>query len=127
MICGVDDPRADLLERRAEAYVSFTEPIARGTGDFRQSSTDLVNFDYHRNPERHFRRSSLAWPDSSRPTDEAHLSAWLASGSRTQLYAGFDQTADSLHVGHLMALMILRRFQRAGHRPIAAPSVGRPA
>ncbi len=35
------------------------------------------------------------------------------------LYAGFDPTADSLHVGHLMALMILRRFQKAGHRPIA--------
>jgi tyrosyl-tRNA synthetase len=51
-------------------------------------------------------------------TDEGELTRWLASGSRT-LYAGFDPTADSLHVGHLMALMILRRFQKAGHRPIA--------
>ncbi len=51
-------------------------------------------------------------------TDEANLAAWLAAGSRT-LYAGFDPTADSMHVGHLMAVMILRRFQRAGHRPIA--------
>src|SRR5271154_1995173 len=51
-------------------------------------------------------------------TDEAHVSGWLRGGSRT-LYAGFDPTADSLHVGHLMALMILRRFQQAGHRPIA--------
>jgi tyrosyl-tRNA synthetase len=51
-------------------------------------------------------------------TDEAFLPGWLASGSRT-LYAGFDPTADSLHVGHLVALLILRRFQRAGHRPIA--------
>ncbi len=51
-------------------------------------------------------------------TDDAHLPIWLNSASRT-LYAGFDPTADSLHVGHLMALMILRRFQRAGHRPIA--------
>ncbi len=51
-------------------------------------------------------------------TDEANLSAWLAAESRT-LYAGFDPTADSMHVGHLMAVMILRRFQRAGHRPIA--------
>ena len=33
------------------------------------------------------------------------------------LYAGFDPTADSLHVGHLVALMVLRRFQQAGHRP----------
>lgn len=51
-------------------------------------------------------------------TDEAGLGERLRAGSRT-LYAGFDPTADSLHVGHLMALMILRRFQRAGHRPIA--------
>jgi tyrosyl-tRNA synthetase len=51
-------------------------------------------------------------------TDDALLPAWLAEGART-LYAGFDPTADSLHVGHLMALMTLRRFQRAGHRPIA--------
>ena len=35
------------------------------------------------------------------------------------LYIGFDPTADSLHVGHLVALMNLRRFQQAGHRPIA--------
>ena len=35
------------------------------------------------------------------------------------LYAGFDPTADSLHVGHLVPLMLLRRFQDAGHRPIA--------
>ena len=51
-------------------------------------------------------------------TDLEDLRSWLNSGSRT-LYAGFDPTADSLHVGHLMALMILRRFQKAGHKPIA--------
>lgn len=37
----------------------------------------------------------------------------------TILYAGFDPTADSLHVGSLLPLMMLRRFQLAGHRPIA--------
>lgn len=51
-------------------------------------------------------------------TDDAGLPAWLAERPRT-LYAGFDPTADSLHVGHLVALMILRRFQKAGHRPLA--------
>ena len=51
-------------------------------------------------------------------TDDAGLPGWLNEPSRA-VYAGFDPTADSLHVGHLMALMILRRFQRAGHRPIA--------
>ncbi len=51
-------------------------------------------------------------------TDAENLPRWLNEKSRT-VYAGFDPTADSLHVGHLMALMILRRFQQAGHRPIA--------
>jgi tyrosyl-tRNA synthetase len=42
----------------------------------------------------------------------------LTSGVLT-LYAGFDPTAPSLHAGNLMPLLTLRRFQRAGHRPIA--------
>jgi len=37
----------------------------------------------------------------------------------TVVYAGFDPTSDSLHVGSLLPLMMLRRFQQAGHRPIA--------
>ena len=37
----------------------------------------------------------------------------------TSAYIGFDPTADSLHIGHLVSVMILRHFQRAGHRPIA--------
>ena len=36
----------------------------------------------------------------------------------TTVYAGFDPTAPSLHAGHLVPLLALRRFQRAGHRPI---------
>src|SRR6478672_12056746 len=51
-------------------------------------------------------------------TDDAGLSAWLERQPRT-LYAGFDPTADSLHVGHLLPLLMLRRFQAAGHKPIA--------
>jgi tyrosyl-tRNA synthetase len=51
-------------------------------------------------------------------TDEAHLSSWLRSGSRS-LYIGFDPTASSLHVGSLLPVMLLRRFQKAGHKPIA--------
>ena len=38
---------------------------------------------------------------------------------RFTLYCGFDPTADSLHIGHLMGVLMLRRFQRYGHRPIA--------
>ncbi len=51
-------------------------------------------------------------------TDDAGLSAWLEKQPRT-VYAGFDPTADSLHVGHLLPLLMLRRFQCAGHKPIA--------
>jgi tyrosyl-tRNA synthetase len=51
-------------------------------------------------------------------TDDRALGAWLEEKPRT-VYAGFDPTADSLHVGSLLPLLILRRFQRAGHRPIA--------
>ncbi|MDA8342344.1 MAG: tyrosine--tRNA ligase [Actinomycetota bacterium] len=40
------------------------------------------------------------------------------------LYSGFDPTADSLHVGHLLQLCTLRRFQLAGHRPIALAGGG---
>jgi tyrosyl-tRNA synthetase len=51
-------------------------------------------------------------------TDDENLAAWMMAKPRT-VYVGFDPTADSLHVGHLVALMVLRRFQMAGHRPIA--------
>jgi tyrosyl-tRNA synthetase len=51
-------------------------------------------------------------------TDDANLSNWLEAQPRN-VYAGFDPTADSLHVGHLLPLLMLRRFQQAGHKPIA--------
>ena len=51
-------------------------------------------------------------------TDAAALTERLASGPVT-LYAGFDPTAASLHVGNLVPLLALRRFQLHGHNPIA--------
>ena len=51
-------------------------------------------------------------------TDRTALAERLAKGP-TALYCGFDPTADSLHVGNLVPLFALRRFQLAGHRPIA--------
>ncbi len=50
-------------------------------------------------------------------TDEGELRRALAEGPLT-LYAGFDPTASSLHAGHLVPLLTLRRFQQAGHRPL---------
>jgi tyrosyl-tRNA synthetase len=51
-------------------------------------------------------------------TGDGQLAQHLSSGSRT-LYCGFDPTADSLHIGSLVPLLTLRRFQLAGHRPVA--------
>ncbi len=50
-------------------------------------------------------------------TDEETLRAHLAAGPVTY-YCGFDPTAPSLHVGHLVQFMVLRALQRAGHRPV---------
>ncbi len=53
-------------------------------------------------------------------TDRAELEKELSKS--TALYIGFDPTAPSLHVGNLVVLLVLRRFQLAGHKPI--PLVG---
>ncbi len=50
-------------------------------------------------------------------TDRDALAGHLAAGPVT-VYSGFDPTAPSLHAGHLVPLLTLRRFQHAGHRPI---------
>ena len=51
-------------------------------------------------------------------TDEAEVRKMLGEKSVT-FYIGFDPTADSLHAGHFIALMVMAHMQRAGHRPIA--------
>lgn len=43
----------------------------------------------------------------------------LLNEEKIKLYCGFDPTADSLHIGHLLPILMLRRFQLAGHHPIA--------
>jgi tyrosyl-tRNA synthetase len=53
----------------------------------------------------------------SQSTDEAELSKKLNSGSLT-FYIGFDPTAASLHLGNLVQLLVMRRLQLAGHKPI---------
>ncbi|WP_077327544.1 tyrosine--tRNA ligase [Virgibacillus siamensis] len=51
-------------------------------------------------------------------TDDKGLKKHLDENQVT-VYCGFDPTADSLHIGHLVPITMLKRFQRAGHRPIA--------
>ena len=51
-------------------------------------------------------------------TDEEEIKELINNGKAT-FYIGFDPTADSLHVGHFMALCLMKRLQQAGNRPIA--------
>ncbi|WP_181349892.1 tyrosine--tRNA ligase [Thalassobacillus sp. CUG 92003] len=51
-------------------------------------------------------------------TDQDGLKKQL-DASQVTLYCGFDPTGDSLHIGHLIPIIMLKRFQLAGHRPIA--------
>ncbi|HEV2188376.1 MAG TPA: tyrosine--tRNA ligase [Stellaceae bacterium] len=51
-------------------------------------------------------------------TDLAALDQRLASGQPVTAYIGYDCTADSLHIGSLLGIMLLRLYQRSGHKPI---------
>lgn len=51
-------------------------------------------------------------------TNEEEIREMVNNG-KAVFYIGFDPTADSLHVGHFMALMLMKRLQQAGNKPIA--------
>ena len=60
----------------------------------------------------------LIWRDAiNQQTDEEGLST-LIKNKKISLYCGVDPTGDSMHIGHLIPFMILKRFQLAGHRPV---------
>ncbi len=50
----------------------------------------------------------------------------LLAAEKVTVYNGFDVTADSLHVGHIVPLIALARLQRFGHHPIAWPAAAPP-
>jgi tyrosyl-tRNA synthetase len=78
--------------------------VTGNTDETRENVTDILD--------------DLAWRGLiAQSTDLDELRAMLAAGPVT-LYCGFDPTAPSLHVGNLVQLLILRRFQQAGHRTI---------
>lgn len=52
-------------------------------------------------------------------TTDAQALDTLLNEKKITLYCGFDPTADSLHIGHLLPILVLRRFQLVGHTPIA--------
>lgn len=74
----------------------------------------------------------LEWRDAiNQQTDEAGLKK-LIDQKTIGLYCGVDPTGDSMHIGHLIPFMILKRFQLAGHRPViviggATGSIGDPS
>ncbi|MCA9764971.1 MAG: tyrosine--tRNA ligase [Carnobacterium sp.] len=60
----------------------------------------------------------LIWRDAiNQQTDEKGLTH-LVKNKKISLYCGVDPTGDSMHIGHLIPFMILKRFQLAGHRPV---------
>jgi len=60
----------------------------------------------------------LQWRGLIHQTTDDGLGKWLEEKPRV-VYAGFDPTAETLHVGNLVSILLLRRFQLAGHKPIA--------
>lgn len=74
----------------------------------------------------------LQWRGAiNQQTDEEGLEKLLDEKS-VSLYCGVDPTADSMHIGHLIPFMVLKRFQMAGHRPViliggATGSIGDPS
>ena len=74
----------------------------------------------------------LEWRDAiNQQTDEAGLKK-LIDQKKVGLYCGVDPTGDSMHIGHLIPFMILKRFQLSGHRPViviggATGSIGDPS
>lgn len=75
----------------------------------------------------------LKWRGAiNQETDEEGLRDYLAKHDDLSLYCGTDPTGDSLHIGHLIPFMILKRFQLAGYKPViiiggATGSIGDPS
>ena len=66
----------------------------------------------------------LTWRGAiNEQTDEEGLKR-LVEEKNVSLYCGVDPTADSLHIGHLIPYMVLKRFQLAGHRPVIVIGAG---
>jgi tyrosyl-tRNA synthetase len=69
-------------------------------------------------PRSAFLKAAVARGYVHQCTDTGGLDALLAAGKPVPAYIGFDATADSLHVGSLVSIMLLRLLQRSGHKPI---------
>jgi tyrosyl-tRNA synthetase len=82
-------------------------------------TTQASNPDLSRNLLDELEYRGLVYQVTNREQLNAKLNA-----ERVTLYCGFDPTADSLHIGHLLPILTLRHFQQAGHVPIAVVGGG---
>lgn len=60
----------------------------------------------------------LEWRDAINQQTDAEGLRKLTEQKAVSLYCGVDPTGDSMHIGHLIPFMVLKRFQLAGHRPV---------
>lgn len=60
----------------------------------------------------------LLWRDAINQQTDADGLRELTESKAVSLYCGVDPTGNSMHIGHLIPFMMLRRFQLAGHRPV---------
>lgn len=60
----------------------------------------------------------LQWRDAINQQTDAEGLRELTETKSISLYCGVDPTGDSMHIGHLIPFMMLKRFQLAGHRPV---------
>lgn len=60
----------------------------------------------------------LEWRDAINQQTDAEGLRELTNQKSVSLYCGVDPTGDSMHIGHLIPFMVLKRFQLAGHRPV---------
>lgn len=60
----------------------------------------------------------LEWRDAINQQTDAEGLRELTNTKAISLYCGVDPTGDSMHIGHLIPFMMLKRFQLAGHRPV---------
>ena len=65
----------------------------------------------------------LTWRDLINQSTDLDALREATDGTSITLYCGFDPTGPSLHAGHLVPLLMLRRFQQAGHRRSSSPAV----
>ena len=108
------DPKAELFFCEARWYrgiISPLNPIIGFKGFF-------IEINFERNRKMTIYDELVARGLIAQVTDENEIKELINNGKAT-FYIGFDPTADSLHVGHFMALCLMKRLQMAGNRPIA--------